>query len=138
MTTPEQRAELDDLVDRYCDGVIRRDADTWASTWAPDGEWDLGRGPVSGRDAIVEAWTGAMTMFDWVVQTAPLRIYDVEPGAAAGTGRVTTSEQFRTADGTRGSVLGTYHDTYVRTDAGWRFGSRRLTIIDYNVTPPPG
>lgn len=49
-----------ELCERYVDAVNRRDAKDWGATWAPDAVWDLGRGPVQGRDQIVAAWEGAM------------------------------------------------------------------------------
>jgi uncharacterized protein (TIGR02246 family) len=121
-------AALRRLVDRYCDAVIRNDAAAWASTWAEDAEWTLRNEAVSGRDAIASAFTTLMEGFDWVVQTAPLAVFEVDEAAGAATGRVTVTERFHRTNGKVGSLIGTYDDTYRREAGGWLFASRRLHV----------
>lgn len=43
------RLEIAELVHRYCDALCERDKAAWVGTWAPDGEWNIGRGPVVGH-----------------------------------------------------------------------------------------
>ena len=63
------RVAITDLTHRYADAVVRRDADQWASTWAPDAVWELGKGRrVEGREAILALWNSAMDGFKAVVQ----------------------------------------------------------------------
>ncbi|CAB4888416.1 unannotated protein [freshwater metagenome] len=136
--SPATDLALRQLIGRYCDGVQQRDVDIWGSTWANDATWDLARGkPVSGRANIIKTWLGAMKNFAWVVQMAPLTVFDINEAAGEGTGRVTVQERFRTADGAAGSMLGTYHDRYVRTSVGWVFAERRLELIERLIDPTP-
>ncbi len=128
---PATQLALRQLVDRYCDAVIRRDAAAWAALWTEDATWDLGGGAVEGRDAIVATWERAMGGFDWVVQTAPTLVVDVDEAAGTGTGRVTVEERYQRADGQRGTLLGVYHDRYRRTGGTWRFAGRRLQVLDH-------
>lgn len=122
---------LRQLVDRYCDGVVRHDVETWASTWAVDATWELRPGAtVDGREAIVAAWEQAMKGFTWVVQSPSFCVFEVDEATGEGTGRVTVHERFQRRKGGPGSMLGTYHDTYRREAGVWRFTSRRLDVID--------
>jgi ketosteroid isomerase-like protein len=128
--TPATELSLRQLVDRYCDAVARRDEEAWAATWTEDAVWDLGRGEIKGRDDIVAAWVQAMDGFEWVVQIAPLAVFEVDETAGRATGRVTVQERFRRRDGATGTLLATYHDVYERSAAGWRFAARHLQVID--------
>jgi AcrR family transcriptional regulator len=129
-TGPATQLALRQLVDRYCDAVLRRDTAAWAATWTDDATWDLGGGALEGREAVVAAWEQAMAGFDWVVQAAPTLVLEVDEAAGTGTGRVTVEERFQRADGRRGILLGVYHDRYRRTADGWRFAARRLQVVD--------
>ena len=37
----EDRVAIHELNGTYADGVVRIDADTWATVWADDADWDL-------------------------------------------------------------------------------------------------
>ena len=37
----EDRVAITELNGTYADGVVRIDADTWATVWAEDADWDL-------------------------------------------------------------------------------------------------
>lgn len=128
---PATQLAIRQLVDRYCDAVLRRDAAAWAATWTDDATWDLGGGSLEGQAAIVAAWEHAMGGFDWVVQFAPTLVLDVDEAAGTGTGRVTVQERYQRTDGKRGTLLGVYHDRYRRTAEGWRFAGRRLEVVDH-------
>lgn len=128
--SPAVESALRQLVGRYCDGVNRVDVSTWSSTWAADGSWTLGKDPIEGRDAIVATWEAAMAGFEWVVQTAPLMVFEIDEAAGTGVGRVTVNERFKRADGKTGALLATYHDEYVRVSGEWLFRSRRLQVHD--------
>ncbi len=116
--------QIRDLVHRYADAVCRRDKNAWAATWAADANWDLGRGVVSGRDAIVEVWVNAMGMFRQVVQNVMNGAVDVEGESA--TGRWYIMEHYERTDGSRGILLAAYMDSYTRTAEGWQFTNRSL------------
>jgi hypothetical protein len=65
----------------------------------------------------------------WFVQTAPNAVFEVDEANGVGRGRVTVIEQFQTTKGRTGTLVGTYHDVYRRTDGSWRFAERRLEVI---------
>jgi AcrR family transcriptional regulator len=128
--SPATDAALRQLVARYCDGVIRADEATWASTWAENSVWSLGDKPVTGKTNIVALWRDRIRGFVWTVQSSPQMVFDVDERRGVGTGRVTVQEQFKRTNGKVGSLLGTYHDVYVRDGRDWLFSERRLDIID--------
>lgn len=128
--SPATELAIRALIDRYGDAVLRRDAEAFAATWTDDALWDLGRGAVEGRPAVVDAFERGFSRFRWVVQSASTVILDVDEDAGTGTGRVTIEERFQLNDGTRGQLAAVYHDRYRRTGSGWRFAARRMELID--------
>ena len=125
----EDYVALQLLVHRYADAVVHRNAAQWASCWAEDAQWDLGRGrKVVGKVAIVDLWNMAMGGFSAVVQM-------VHNGGASTTadpdravGRWYIDERFLRADGQNGMMLAHYEDEYVRSSTGWLFASRFLDV----------
>lgn len=114
------------LNEAYADAVNRRDPQAWAATWAVDATWDLMGTVVTGREAIVGLWQGAMAGYRFVgffCQTGPI----VVAGDTANA-TVWTHEVLETSDGTTSRPLGRYDDEYVRTPGGWRFGRRVFHI----------
>ncbi|MGF1595346.1 MAG: nuclear transport factor 2 family protein [Acidimicrobiales bacterium] len=137
------RFAIDDLTHAYADAVCRNDRGAWLDTWADDGIWNIGRGPVVGRAALAGAFAAAMGLFEAVLQSAGSGTATVD--GDSGTGRRYMQEVARTATGRTTLYHGYYDDTYVRTGAGWRFAERRLVWLyqgppDLSGTfgPPPG
>jgi hypothetical protein len=129
--SPATDAALRQLVARYCDGVNRGDTAVFAGTWADDATWDLGDGkPVAGLEAIVAEWTTRMAKFAWVLQSAPQTVFEVDERGGTGTGRVMVQERFKRRTGRVGSLLGTYHDVYIRRGREWAFADRRLEVVE--------
>ena len=122
------RDDIVDLVHRYADAVVRRDADQWAACWAEDATWALGSGHlVRGREAIVDLWTSAMGTFEAVVQN--VFNGEVHPAAGGAEGRWYIGEHFRRVGGEVGMLLAHYDDAYVRRDGRWVFASRALVPL---------
>lgn len=129
--TIETEIGLRRLIDRYCRGVIERDAEVWGSTWTEDATWFLGPDrEVHGRDAIVNLWTTAMGAFNRVIQSPLHSTFDIDEVSGVGTGRNVIRERFERADGTPGNLWATYVDGYRRVGNLWLFSSRRLEIIE--------
>jgi ketosteroid isomerase-like protein len=126
---PATDIALRQLVSRYCDAVVRNDTDDFTALWSADSVWDLGT-PAVGREAVATLFQKVMKSFTWLVQSAPNAVFEVDEAAGVGTGRVTITEQFKRARGGPGTLVGVYHDRYVRQAGGWLFAERRLEIID--------
>jgi AcrR family transcriptional regulator len=123
-------AALRQLVNRYCDAVIRHDVEEFAGLWDAEATWTVGGRTFGGSKAIVAAWDKSMSAFAWVVQSAPQMVFDVDERAGTGTGRVTVQERFKRSSGRSGSTLATAEDRYVRRAGQWRFAERRLNVIE--------
>jgi len=127
------RDAIAELVHRYADAVVRRDAEQWSSTWADDARWVLGPSrDVSGRDDIVKLWTAAVATFTAIVQNALNG--EVTLDGDRGSGRWYIMEHYLRASGEPGILLAHYDDTYVRRDGRWLFASRTL-VVHYNGPP---
>jgi AcrR family transcriptional regulator len=128
---PATDAELRHLVSSYCDAVNRRDVEAWTKTWATDATWNPNGTGFSGRRSIVAAFEKMLGENEWVMQSAPLMVFEVDEGHGTGTGRVTVQERFKKRRNAKpSSMLATYHDQYIRHGVSWLFANRRLEVIE--------
>ena len=130
--TNHDEAAVRELVARYADAVNRRSAEDWSGTWATDAEWNLAGQAVVGRDEIVSLWSQLMSGFSWLVQLVYTGTVNVDGDRA--TARWYLSELSLRKDGSRGLVIGVYHDECRRSDGEWRFAKRRFDVL---YTGPP-
>jgi AcrR family transcriptional regulator len=128
VTAPATDIALRQLISRYCDAVVRTDTEAFASLWTTDAVWILAK-PIQGASVIGAAFEKLMKGYRWLVQSAPNAVFEVDEKSGTATGRVTITEQFQKVRGGEGSLVGVYHDTYVREQATWRFAERRLEVI---------
>jgi AcrR family transcriptional regulator/ketosteroid isomerase-like protein len=124
-------AELRHLVSSYSDAVNRGDVVAWTKTWAEDAKWNPNGTGFSGRSKIVAAFEKMLAEIEWVVQSAPLMVFEVDEAQGTGTGRVTVQERSKKRKSTKAtSMLATYHDQYVRRDGSWLFAERRAEVVE--------
>jgi AcrR family transcriptional regulator len=124
-------AALRHLVSSYSDNVNRGDIDAWTKNWAENATWSPSDEPIHGRTAIVAAFERVRAEKEWIVQSAPLMVFEVDEVHGTGTGRVTVQERSKTRKSAKpATMLATYHDQYVRHDGTWFFADRRLEIIE--------
>lgn len=127
----EDRIAIRELGEIYADGVVRVDADTWATVWADDAHWNLMGMEVDGKDNIVAFWKQAMGGFDAVSFCCAPCAIEVEGDRASG--RVQTQEIMRMADGRTRVVGGLYEDLLEKRDGRWVYTSRVFRIVaEYN------
>ena len=125
---PVDELAIRNLLARYGDAVCRRDTDAWIATWAPDCVWDLGGGRVTrGREETLALLQASFAKYAWVAQLPASGTVEVVDGEVRGNWYVL--ELNHLADGSGVLHLGHYRDTYVRTDAGWRFATRRFHLV---------
>jgi hypothetical protein len=68
---------------------------------------------------------------DWIVQSAPLMVFEVNESEGTGTGRVTLHERSKKRKSAKPTTTSlTYHDRYVRRAGNWEFAERRLEVIE--------
>lgn len=131
------KAEIKELVDRYAMARDNIDAVTYANTFSENGTLIIGGQPYSGRDVIqarVEA-ANQDSIGMHMMSTSEITVTDANNatgihyatvyGATPAEGHV---------DGDSVEIVGfiaqgKYHDTYVRTEEGWRISERRFERI---------
>lgn len=121
------RIELRELLDSYADAVLRQDAADWGSLWARDAVWNLAGHDVEGRDAIVEAWKGAMSEFSITAFVQASGSVRVDGDTAVG--ECQTVERLIETGGRIRDIRGAYKDRFVRENGAWRFASRDYRIV---------
>jgi hypothetical protein len=84
---------------------------------------------VEGKSAIVELWVRETARYAVTVQLVANGTSDLDEGSGSGSGRWYVHEYNRLMDGAATILLGCYDDTYRRTDDGWRFVRRELSIF---------
>jgi uncharacterized protein (TIGR02246 family) len=123
----EDRVAIQELNGTYADGVVRIDADTWATVWADDAHWDLMGHQTEGKEAIVAFWNGAMSGLEAVsFHCVPCMIEVTGDTAKA---RVQTQEILKPKDAKARHVGGLYEDELKKIDGRWLFTSRKFKII---------
>ena len=122
---PERdRLMIRELIDSYGDAVVRRDAHAWGACWAEDAVWRFAGREVSGREAIVSTWHGAMARYSELAFMAFPGAISVEGDRA--TLRTHTFEHLVPVDGPIRVQAGIYEDLLVRRDGRWLFAQRQF------------
>jgi AcrR family transcriptional regulator len=124
-------AALRHLVSNYCDAINRRDVAAVTKAWADNGVWNPGGAKVVGRKAIGAAFERMFAEAEWIVQSAPLMVFEVNEAEGTGTGRATLQERSKKRKSAKPTTMSiTYHDRYVRRTGTWLFAERRLEVIE--------
>ena len=125
----EDRCLIRELVESYNDAVMRFDGEAWGENWTEDAVWHLpGAGDVSGRDAIVTVWQGAMSAFSFVVLFASAGPIHVSGDTATATWY--QQEFLHGKDGSERKVTGRYEDDYVKVEGRWYFKRRVYEVLN--------
>jgi hypothetical protein len=129
--SPATDAALRHLVSSYCDQINRGDVTSLAKTWIEEGTYRSADEEVAGRKRIAAALGEMLGDIEWIVQSAPLMVFEVDEEHGTGTGRITVQERFKRRKVAKpGTTLATYHDQYVRRGGSWLFASRRVEVIE--------
>lgn len=129
--SPATDAALRHLVSGTCDHVNRGDVAALAKAWMDDATWNPAGKDIIGRVNIAAAYEQMLAEVEWLIQSAPLMVFEVDEEQGTGTGRVTVQERFKKRMSTKaGSTLATYHDQYVRRGGTWLFSARRVEVVE--------
>jgi hypothetical protein len=125
------------LLGRYCRAVSDHDPVAMGATWAEGAHWDIpGDEPVVGRAAIMELFDRTRSLYAQCVQQMTSHVIEVD--GDTGVGWIQIRELQWKDDGFTRELVGTYHDEYVRTAAGWRFARRNFELLARGpVSLPP-
>jgi len=118
---------IGNLEARYCDAVMRRDADEWKSTWAVDGVWEFMGQIIEGREDIVTFWKQAMDGFPMIIHHYLSGGINIDGDNASC--RWYIHEMVINAMGEAQQFFGVYNDDCVKSKKGWLFKKRRFDLI---------
>ena len=116
----EDRADVEDLIARYANSWEFRACEAWADLFAEDGAFFHVRGR-----AALEALCREATEHQVHAQTNTMLVQVSEDRILGVTNVVFGTHEPGVGGSARLTGYGDYHDVFVRTPAGWRFGSRR-------------
>jgi ketosteroid isomerase-like protein len=132
------RVEIEALRGEYSDAAMMRDYDRVASLFTLDGALRMPNVPVelAGPEQI-RAWGERVPDFvDYLVQTTHPGVIRLDGDTASG--RAYMNELIRLRDGRSELNYAIYHDSYRRTDDGWKFTERVYEIRYRDSTPLAG
>jgi hypothetical protein len=131
------------LAARYCDAVVRFDADLYGSLWTADAVWETTRGDIVGRDAILGTYTKMRARYALCLQQLLSGFVEDgrpdegdPPGALRATWHIREVE--RTNDGEGIELFGTYRDVCVAGSDHWQFARRRFEALYRGPLALPG
>ena len=131
MTTLEDEHAIMRLVATYNQAIDHRDAETWADTFTPDGallvdgvEVARGRADFVGYVARRQRENAPLTRH-WVNNA----LIDVDGDRARMRIYIMTVRIGPNLPAPQPLRMGEYADELVRTDAGWRFARRHMTVV---------
>ena len=133
---PQDRAEIDDLLARYCFALDRRDWQDLGNVFAADAVITYSGPRVSaGIGQITEFFrttASAIAVTQHLLHTS--RVWATGPDTAEGLTHVTAHHvgydvPLPAPQPATYTVTGTYQDAFARTPAGWRIWRRTLTLL---------
>jgi len=127
------RADIARLVYDYNHSLDEREADLFASLWAPDAVWNFvaGFGMFTGRDTIITAFHTFWSFHESMHHCATNVVVTVSGEHA--TGRSKSVGRAVAASGRAHESFISYDDAYVRLDGRWLFARRDIRVHKPNV-----
>jgi hypothetical protein len=120
MSRADDREALHDLLASYCILMDRRDAEGWADLFTADGQFFAFGRSFDAREGLVKLATNSPGGLHLAGE--PLLAFDGD--------QATAQQNFVFVDQVSHDMrIGFYDDVCVRTDAGWRFRTRRCTFL---------
>jgi ketosteroid isomerase-like protein len=132
------RIEIEALRGEFTDARMMGDYDRLVSLFTPDGGLRIPDAHVrfDNREEI-RAGTGRLRdVWEFFLQTSHPGFIELDGDTAVG--RTYLQELGRLRDGSSHLNFGVYHDSYRRTDDGWKFTLRVYEIRYHDESPLPG
>jgi uncharacterized protein (TIGR02246 family) len=125
----DNAAAIQNLINAYHEAGSVGDYERMIATFTPDGIWEFTQSGrrFAGLAAIREAVSAFTGPLEYVAQINAPAVIGIEGDTA--TARSSIRESARFAGRNEGvEAFGVYHDTLVRTEAGWRFTRRAFDL----------
>ena len=133
----EDRFEIQDLLARYCMALDTKNFDEFVNVMTDDVEWDYSDEfdePLYGREAATETIRKSLEPHPASLHVALYNLaWATGPDTAEGYSQVLSKSVLDGAPlparpETTFEVFCRWHDSYVRTDEGWRIKKRKLAV----------
>ena len=122
----EAEAGIRQLHARYTDATWRKDAQSFAECFTPDGEWRISGMTLRGRAQIAETINRILGRMNRVLITFRTPVLEVGPGIA--TGRTMIDERVSWADGNANISIGRYYERFAEVEGRWYFTWRLFEL----------
>jgi hypothetical protein len=113
----------------YCQACDDGRFDDLVALFVPDGTFTVMGGTYVGRDDIKAFISAGQPPELRGKHICANSLVDIDPAGTSASGTIDYIFVGRTPEGLQITSAGRYHDTFVHTDAGWRFGSRRIAFL---------
>jgi uncharacterized protein (TIGR02246 family) len=113
----------------YCQACDDGRFDDLAALFTPDGTFTVMGATHTGRDDIKAFISAGQPPELRGKHICANSLVDIDASGATATGTVDYIFVGRTSEGLQITSAGRYNDTFVRTDDGWRFRSRRIAFV---------
>jgi ketosteroid isomerase-like protein len=132
------RIAIRECIDRFSTAMTQRDLSAIAPLFLTDGSWGADAPldfVMTGADVIAGAMEQNAGVFEFSMHMVHSVVIDLDGDRASA--RTVLQERTNKRDGSGGMLFqGIYHDELHRTQAGWRFASRRFQPVCIERIPP--
>jgi len=126
LITVADTLNIQQLYAKYSDAIMRNDAEAFGSCWSDDGYWLLLGNEYHGKEAIVESYTNAVAMSDFIMHLAISPLISIDGDKAKVRSQV--QEILHFSNGGAMILLGNYNDEVHKVDGKWLFFDRRISL----------
>lgn len=139
-TLSQVKESIQELIARFADAATRKDAETFATLWTPDGEWIIGEPlslSVTGVDNIKATFDRIVCKWDFFAQVATSVLIEIQGNHAKAR---CTCEEFgiNSRSGETYHNIALYFDKLSCLGEGWRFQRREYHYLWLDDRPLSG
>lgn len=138
-----EKADIQEVLNRYSDGVTRRDWAQVATVFAPDATWEVVGSEFKFQGPkVAESIQGIVMAANFLVQMISSTLIEVKGDTATARSTVLEAGEFDAGKyqpyKARMDSYGIYEDTLKKIGGQWKFASRRFTMINLKLSKVEG
>lgn len=123
----EDRLEIRERLDSYCDAVCRKDLADYLACWTADGERLGEGGECHGAEELRTHWDGIWHALERMAFLTQVGAIEVDGDRAHARSYCREILQFK--DGATQQLVGRYDDELRRVDGTWLFSRRHYRVL---------